>query len=825
MNVSSDELFHLEVCSFIEKTITANKGGEVFFIGFTDDDGLVCRVEPIAFGSEDSVPAPLADGLKGDLVIHNHPSGDLRASNPDVNIASLLATKKLGFYIVDNECTMVNVVYKAKPKVNLSPQEILSIFQKDGVLAEMIGAYEERPEQEQMVQAVVQAINAGEILMAEAGTGTGKSFAYLIPAALWAIQSEKRVFLTTQTINLQNQIAKKDASLVSSLVERLTGMRPKFAVLVGRANYVCPKMVEELLHDHEKTYSLFDNADNAQLMLSNISAWMNGSEEGLKSEFPEAIPSDLWEEINATTPSCPRKECPLYDRCFYYRARMNAEASQVVIGNHALLFAAIDEEQGFLSTIPQFSGLVMDEAHHIENTALRAMAEDFSFGGLSWRLTRLFRRRGARDMGQLPILLSRIALETVPRASELYVEACNAAVDLRNSLGDKEDVIKSLLQDAPPSIELTPQVLQQPVWQEIKSVLDDLFAHVRSLEISLSELNECLAPYTTDEKLRDTLRVVMLHADALSKMRQCFLHVFALEEDPRYAVKQVEIMGRTLRFSAGPAEVGDFLAQHVFRTKEFVVFASATLSANKSFSFFSEGAGLPFVEGERTVNSISLPSPFDYPKQMEMLVLDETKLNPNFQQARRQRYEILSESICLTGGGALVLFTSYKAMDEAFTALKDELYAAGLHPMSQRERSREDLLETMKEKDYAVLFATSSFWEGIDVPGEHLRFVIIDKLPFESPDDPLHRAKSKLIESKGGNPFNQYSLPLAVIRFKQGIGRLIRTKSDRGVLLVMDGRIHSKFYGKAFLEAAGKAPVFRVGPDEIPKRIKNFFKI
>ncbi|MGL5254881.1 MAG: helicase C-terminal domain-containing protein [Brevinema sp.] len=823
MNISSDELFHLDVCSFIENTISKNKGGEVFFIGFTDEEGLVCRAEAVAFGSEDSVPAPLAEGLKGDLVIHNHPSGDLRASNPDVNIASLLATHKLGFYIVDNECTQVNVVYKAKPKINLSSSYILSIFQKEGLLAEMIGAYEERPEQEQLVEAVVRAINQSEILMAEAGTGTGKSFAYLIPATLWAVQSEKRVFLTTQTINLQNQIAKKDASLVASLVERLTGVRAKFAVLVGRANYVCPKMVEELLHDHEKTYSLFDNADNAQLMLSRIGEWMSNSAEGLKSEFPEAIPSDLWEEINATTPSCPRKDCPLYDRCFYYRARMNAEAAQVVIGNHALLFAAIDEEQGFLSTIPQFSGLVMDEAHHIENTALRAMAEDFSFGGIAWRLTRLFRRRGGRDMGQLPILLNRIVLETVPRASELYLESCNAAIDLRNSLGDKEENLRTLLNDAPPSIELNPQVLQQPVWQEIKSILDDLFAHVRSLEISLSELNECLAPYTSDEKLRDTLRVVMLHSDALSKMRQCFIHIFSVEEDPRYAVKQVEITGRNLRFSAGPAEVGDFLAQHVFRTKEFVVFTSATLSANKSFSFFSEGAGLPFVEGERSVQSISLPSPFNYPKQMEMLVLDETKLNPS--QSRRQRYEILSDSICLTGGGALILFTSYKAMDEAYNELRDELLAAGLYPMSQRERSRENLLEIMKTKDYVVLFATSSFWEGIDVPGEHLRFVVIDKLPFESPDDPLHRAKSKLIESKGGNPFTEYSLPLAIIRFKQGIGRLIRTKSDRGVLLVMDGRIHSKFYGKAFLEAAGKAPIFRVGPREIPLRIKNFFKI
>ena len=823
MNVPSDELFHLEVCSFIEQTIASNKGGEVFFVGFTDDDGLVCRVEPIAFGSEDSVPAPLADGLKGDLVIHNHPSGDLRASNPDVNIASLLATKKLGFYIVNNDCTEASVIYKPKPKVNLSPEEILAIFQKDGLLAEMIGAYEERPEQEQMVQAVVQAINAGEILMAEAGTGTGKSFAYLIPSALWAVQSEKRVFLTTHTINLQNQIAKKDASLVASLVERLTGTRPKFAVLVGRANYVCPKMVEELLYDHDKTYSLFDNADNVQSTLSNIASWMNTSEEGLRGEFPEAIPPDLWEEINATTPTCPRKECPLYEKCFYYRARMNAEAAQVVIGNHALLFAAIDEEQGFLSTIPQFSGLVMDEAHHIENTALRAMAEDFSFGGIAWRLTRLFRRRGDRTMGQLSILQSRIALETVPRASELYLEACNAAIDLRNSLNDKEDRVRSLLLDSPPSIELNPEVLQHATWQEIKSVLDDLFAHVQSLEISLAELNECLAPYTTDEKLKDTLRVVMLHSEALSQMRQCFIHVFALEEDPRYTVKQVEITNRSLRFSAGPAEVGDFLAQHIFRTKEFVVFSSATLSANKSFAFFAEGAGLPFVEGERAVKDISLPSPFNYPKQMEMLVLDESQIPPR--ESRRQRYEILSESICLTGGGALILFTSYKAMDEAFNSLKDEFFAAGLYPMSQRERSREDLLETMKTKDYAVLFATSSFWEGIDVPGEHLRFVIIDKLPFESPDDPLHRAKSKLIESKGGNPFTQYSLPLAVIRFKQGIGRLIRTKSDRGILLVMDGRIHSKFYGKAFLEAAGKAPIFRVGPREIPTRIKNFFKI
>lgn len=824
MTQTTDELFLPEICSKISHAIASNKGGEVFFVAFTNNQGFVCAAEAVAFGSEDSVPAPLADGMKGDLVIHNHPSGDLRASTPDVNIAALLATHKLGFYIINNDCTEVNVVYKPKPKVHLGAKEILGIFQKNGILAEMIGAYEERPEQEQMVSSIIQAVNGGEILLAEAGTGTGKSFAYLIPAALWAVQSDKRVIVTTHTINLQNQIAKKDAQLVASLVERLTGKRPLFSVLVGRSNYICPKMVEELLEDPAKTRSLFDNEESTAHTLDMISQWIPRAAEGLRGELPDTVSAELWEEINATTPSCQRKECPLYDKCFYYKARMAAEAAHVIIGNHALLLAAIDEEQGFLSTIPQFSGLVMDEAHHLETVALRAMAETFSFGSIAWRLSRLYRRRGIREMGQLALLPAVAALPTVPKAEELYHEAIDSITAFKDFLNDKEQEFRSLLGNTPPTLELSPALLISPLWIDLKGILSDIFAKVRSLEITLTELEKALGEHFPNiEKIKDVLRVIALHVGALAEMRLCHDHLFGITPDETLVVKQLEITQRQVRFSAGPAEMGDFLAKHLFRPKEFVIFTSATLSVNGNFDFFNQGVGLSYVQNEKNINQISLPSPFNYAQQMEMLVLKEEGLLPH--RALQERYHLLEDAVCLTGGGALILFTSYRAMDEAFAALKDAFLEAGLHPISQRERSREELLETIKEKDYAVLFATSSFWEGIDVPGEHLRFLVIDKLPFENPEDPLLKAKSKIIEEKGGNAFMEYSVPLAVLRFKQGIGRLIRSKSDRGMLLVLDGRIYSKRYGKAFLDTARPAPSYYLSHQEILSRIKYFFKI
>ena len=819
----TSELFHPHVISEMSTIIQNHHGDEVFFIAWVDRSGIVSEFEAIAFGNEQSVPAPLADGLKGDLVVHNHPSGDLRASNPDINIASLLATKKLGFYIINNECSEVNVVYKPKPRIFLQEKQLLSIFQKDGALEEVIGSYEERKVQETLVQKIVKTINDDQILMAEAGTGTGKSLAYLIPTTIWAVQSDKRVFVTTHTINLQNQIAQKDAELVSTIVERITGIKPRFAVLVGRSNYLCPKALHEFQTESDKAISLFDNPNSIKNQLEVIAIWSKNTEQGLRSEIPEKISPELWEELSASTPNCPRKECPFYTDCFYYKARMVAEASHILIGNHALLLAAIDDEQGFMPTIPHFSGLVIDEAHSLSMITLGSMAESFSFGSILWRLSRLYRQKGDKFFGQLSLLRDRSTLDRSNELSDLFHKTSSEVLTITASLKEREQQFRNLLQEhVELSTEITQDLFNQPHWKTAKSLLSTLFDELRLLESHLTKLIERTAEIIPENRVLEILRVVELHNTALHNMRQTFEKIFNNLDADTVAVKQMEFNNNAITFSAGPASVDDYLARHIFRPKDFTIFSSATLSINKTFNFFSEGIGLQYVE-EKRIDNVILSSPFDYKTQMEILVVNEQYLNPR--QIEQDKLDLVRQAVLTVGGGTLLLFTSYRAMDNAFRVLADEFSNIGLYPLKQGDYSRDYLINTMRSKDYSVLFGTSSFWEGIDVQGDHLRFIVIDKLPFDNPFNPLTRAICRLIEAQGKNSFSEYSIPRAVIKYKQGIGRLIRSQKDRGVLLVLDSRIFSKAYGKNFIQAGKPSESLYLPPAEILSKIETFFKV
>jgi len=820
---SSTNLFHQNIITQITNTIKDNYGQEVFFIAWIDKEGIVSEIEAIAFGNDECVPAPLSDGLKGDLVIHNHPSGDLRASNPDINIASLLATRKLGFYIINNDCSKVHIIYKPKPKIFLQEKSVLSLFQKGGLLSEYFGSYEERPEQELLIQKIITAINDDKVFMAEAGTGTGKSLAYLIPSTIWAVQSDKRVFITTHTINLQNQIAKKDAELVSIIVEKFTGIKPRFAVLVGRNNYLCPKILNEIYNDPDKMGSLFDNPNSISNQLEIIKAWAEYTEEGLRAEIPEKISSELWDEISASTPNCPRKECPFYTDCYYYKARMIAESSHIIIGNHSLLLSSIDEENGFIANIPHFSGLVLDEAHNLGHITLNSMANSFSFGSITWRLSRLYRQKGDKFLGQLNLLRDRSALDRSEKLSSLFYQITNTILNLSSSLKENEEKFRQYFVDQQELyIEINIEVLSQQNWKAARSILDQIFIEIRQIESLLTKLSERTIELIPGEHIIEILRIIDIHNTSLYTMRQTYNKIFNDHEDQNIAIRQMELSTKVINFSAGPADVGDFLAKHIFRPKDFTILTSATLSINNSFNFFAQEIGLSFIEDQR-VDQISLPSPFDYKKQMEVLVLDDSYLN--YSNLNQEKLELVRKAIYTVGGGALLLFTSHKAMDIAFKALADDFTNVGLYPLKQGDHSREYLLNTMRSKDYTVLFGTASFWEGIDVQGDNLRFLIIDKLPFDHPNNPLTKAISRIILSQGKNPFMEYSIPRAVLKYKQGIGRLIRSKKDRGILLVLDSRIFSKKYGKYFINTTKPAISLFLSPHDILNKIQQFFKI
>ncbi|MGL5956099.1 MAG: ATP-dependent DNA helicase, partial [Brevinema sp.] len=472
--------------------------------------------------------------------------------------------------------------------------------------------------------------------------------------------------------------------------------------------------------------------------------------------IPEKIAPELWEELSAATPNCPRKECPFYAECFYYKARMTAEASHILIGNHALLLAAIDEEQGFLSTIPHFSGIVLDEAHNLATITLNSMAESFSFGSIMWRLSRLYRQKGDFFFGQLSFLRDRSALDRYPELSDLFYKITSNILSLSQSMKQREQHFRDLLQEhVEISTEISPQLFSKEPWIAAKQILTLLFEELKQIESHMSIFIEKTQEQISDTHILEILRVIDVHNNALHTMRQTFEKIFNNLDADTIAVKQMEFTYSAITFSAGPASIEDYLARHLFRNKEFTIFSSATLSVNNNFNFFSQGIGLNYVE-EDQIESIILDSPFDYKNQMEVMVVNEQFLSSGKQE--QEKLELVKQAVLTVGGGALLLFTSYKAMDYAYQTLSEDFIQSGLHPLKQGEFSREHLISTMRAKDYSVLFGTASFWEGVDVQGDHLRFVVIDKLPFDNPFNPLTKAICRIIEEQGKNPFNEYSI-------------------------------------------------------------------
>lgn len=819
MNQTSTLFFHPDVIKEIKESIVSHDYAEVFFVGWVDELNVVTECCAVAFGNDEMVPSPLGDALKGDLVIHNHPSGDLRASNADVTVASLLATKKMGFYIIDNHCSEVNVVYKPKPRISLSIKQLSSIFKNGGLLEEYLGYYEDRPEQEILVSKIAKTINQKQILLAEAGTGTGKSLSYLIPAALWATQSDRRIFVSTHTINLQNQLIQKDAELVSSIVEKVIGIRPRFALLVGKSNYLCLKYLEEIRLDRLRRDFLFEDSQNIRNQLDLIHIWAERTENGLRSEIPEKISSDLWEEISAATPNCPKKACSFYSDCFYYRARMLAESAHIIIGNHALLLATIDNEKGLSTVIPHFSGIVIDEAHNLFLSTLSAMAETFSFQSLTWRFSRLYRQKGDKVFGQLSLIRDRLNIDSKPELSEHLHLICQKILHTSEILKNKESEIFFLLSSQTETqMELSAELLKTDLWKKIRVSLDTIFFHIKEIELQITLFSEKIKNDISDEKILESLRVIDLQNEALHKIRKIFEQIFNPENEILEIIKQIELTKKTIAFMIGPIEVGDFLAKHIFRSKDFTIFTSATLTTEDTFNFFSESIGLPFVDQEK-IQEIKLLSPFDYENQMSILVLDDK----NEIGKEQRKLSLIKAAILNAQGGTLLLYTSYKAMDKAFSSLYRDLVSTNLLPLKQGDHPREYLIHKMQEKDFTVLFGTSSFWEGIDIQGNHLRLLIIDKLPFDNPSNPLTKAICRLMDSKNRNSFVEFSLPRAVLKYKQGIGRLIRSKKDEGILLVLDNRIFTKFYGQSFIKIALPCKSKFLNSEKIKTYVQEFF--
>jgi ATP-dependent DNA helicase DinG len=619
-------------------------------------------------------------------------------------------------------------------------QELSEIFGTDGPLARELPGFRGRPGQLRFAEAVATTLQEHRWLVAEAGTGTGKTFAYLIPALL----SGQRVIISTGTRTLQDQLFHRDLPLLG----RALGRAARVALLKGRANYLCRERLLRLPRE------LPLDGGGREAMAARVQRWAEGTSEGDLAELPE-LPDGhpLRERITSTRDSCTGTRCAEYSRCHVFAARKRAAEAELVVVNHHLLLADLAlKEEGWGDILPTADAVIMDEAHQLPDLAAQ-------FFGLQF---------GSRGIDQLLIDLPTLLLQT--------------GFDL-DRLAPQEQALRRALQEALRTSMTAGAAGQRVTWG------DDLqpFDHAaRMLVTALCDVADAVAGLGGGDVL---VQAAQRAADLAGELDAL------LDSRPDEGARLIVPGARAFSCQLLPFEVGDKLRQILTVRAQSWVFTSATLAVGGDFSHFIARLGL----ADRC-DSLAIDSPFDYARQA-LLYAPSGLPEPTSPHYSDAVVETAAELVELAGGGAFLLFTSHRALDYSARALRERWARQGVEHrvLVQGESPREQLLREFREHGDAVLLGTASFWEGVDVPGSALRLVVIDRLPFASPEDPLTRARLARARELGGNPFVDFQLPEAAILLKQGVGRLIRSERDTGVVAILDPRLTGKGYGKKLL--------------------------
>ncbi|MEW6566708.1 MAG: helicase C-terminal domain-containing protein [Chloroflexota bacterium] len=689
------------------------------------------------------------------------------------------------------------------PPVPLDTEEVASVLEPGGPLARTFKDYEHRPQQVTMLRAVAEALSSGRHLLVEAGTGTGKSLAYLIPAFAWARQNGQRVVVSTNTINLQEQLLHKD---IPDLCRTL-GHDLRSAVLKGRANYLCPRRLAAMRRLGPRT------ADEMRV-LAKVLVWLESGGSGDRGEISLTGPGEAsaWSRLSADSEDCAGEACltTTGGACPYRKARLEAEAAHVVIVNHALLLADIVTGSRVL---PEYRHLVVDEAHHLEE----AVTNGLSFHVTEGDVIRLLRDLGSEGHGLLGRVVAASRRSLPPEAAGRVAKAAAGAAALSQEglelsqrfFASVATLLSHQRQDreiGPYSqqVRIVPATRTLPEWAEVEVAWENLRQPMSSILGTLGQMADALADSGSGgdgaaEDLAITLR------SALRGLSEVFgsLERMIFEPDPHTVYwAEVRPVQEQVLLHAAPLEVGPLVERFLWHEKESVIMTSATLTTAGEFDYLRQRLNADEAD------ELALGSPFDYENSTLLYLINDIP-EPTERQGYQQAVERGLLRLCrATRGRTLALFTSYEQLRRTSKAIAEPLAANGILVFEQGEgASRHALLETFRTTDQAVLLGTRSFWEGVDVPGEALSVLAIIRLPFDVPTDPIVAARAETYES----PFSDYSVPEAILRFRQGFGRLIRTKSDRGVVVSFDRRVLTKPYGRAFLDSLPRCTV-RLGP-------------
>jgi len=811
------EVFNEDTVRLMRAHIAEAGGNEVFFVGHCDSSGIVSTLAPVARGNKNAVLAPPSVAGRADILIHNHPSGILQPSEADLALAARYSEQGTGFCIIDNECCKLYMVVEpilVQTDSPIDPHEISALLGPEGPLARDFPMYETRPSQIELCAAISQVFNSGSVGVFEAGTGVGKSFAYLLPALRWASQNRDRVIISTATINLQQQLAEKDIPRAISLL----GVDLSFIMVKGRQNYLCRRRLADALMEQD----LFTDEKKD---LNAIASWADASPDGSRSDLAFLPAEGVWSRVCSESDTCMGMRCAFHENCFVMLIRKSAAAASVLVVNHHLLFSDLEIRMAGLgyedtAVLPPFRNIIFDEAHGMESAATSFFSETITRYKIQKQISVLYRVKKGTVAGHL------LALTRLSKSETGYSSAVAQAQAIRNAFSALEVSALDLIPNG--------------AWR----LTDSTAESAGPLLFHLAEIRRLIALFTgivrslvddIDEDVQNDpvvweAKFALRRLEFVGSLAQHFCEwqdrresVYWLERVPLSTHARSSHDGDLAfypRFTETPLSVATMMNTGVFEPLRTVVCTSATLRTGDSFQWWLTRTGATLCQNKQVCTGI-YESPFPY-KRCALLAIPSEGPLPDETSFQDWVQNSLVDLLAASAGHSLVLFTSYESLRSACAYIRLTLACNGITILRQGEDDRARLLEQFKQDESSVLFATDSFWEGIDAPGDTLLQVILVKLPFRVPNDPVFAARSEAIEKNGGNAFMDLSVPEAVIKFRQGFGRLIRSKTDRGVVTVLDRRIAVKRYGRFFVSSIPDVQSCVAPVKELAKRIETF---
>ena len=792
MNSKIEDLFSSSVIKYIRSEIASSNENEVFFVGEINHDGKVTSVSVGSRGNLHSVPVNQDLKRKGNVLIHNHPGGNLTPSDADLSVAAVSSENAQGFYIINNDVTEIYVVVEpVLPKVikKLDVDDAAFYISKDGPLAKINENFEERLSQIELLKNIAKTFNQNKTGVFEAGTGVGKSYAYLIPSILWAVQNNERVVISTGTINLQQQLCLKDIPQAI----KITGKPVKFILMKGRQNYICKRRLQDALNSKD----LFENNDD----LDRIAQWQDSCDSGSKSELSFLPSESVWNRINSESDACMALRCPYYSQCFVMKVKKEASAANILVVNHHLLFADIESRlhgAGYDDAVvlPPYKRIIFDEAHGIETAATSFFSESFNRFKILKPLNLLYRKKKNSAMGFL------FSVSMLSKEEEKSFQAYQMISKIKSDLTNLETLALDLC------IQENNLWLNPLTFRNFQPVLSMCQTLAKDISVFTSLVLEVLDGVPEDDRDIPYFWETKVLNRRLSDYSVILNDFFMWEEKPDEVfllqkknlpsdMQKDDELNFYINFIETPLDIAPLMNQGIFEPMDSVVCTSATLKTGRDFSYWLRHNGLYFSDSDEVLQG-EFFSPFPYKENMIFLVPKDIPFpdEPDFQIYVEN---VLKNLILKAKGRTLVLFTSYESLRLSYNNIFSTMLANGIKLLRQGADDNARILKNFKDDVSSVLFATDSFWQGVDVPGESLSQVIIVKLPFTVPNDPVFKARSEAIRKKGGNSFMELSVPEAIIKFRQGVGRLIRKNTDKGTVVVLDRRIYEKQYGSLFL--------------------------